>query len=189
MERTPPRWPTVMLALFAILATLSLLQGIADLVIPTLTGERPFGFLFQMTEQYGAPFFIAYIFIHNLGLACLVPGYGFLAAYYERKTANRALVGWLLAGSVLSTLLVAAQFIFTMPGFHMATSLALLVGEAAGVMALAVASAIELRGFVPTREYRWALVKPFNALKVPFAYSVAVLLLLSVVEAYTVLGA
>lgn len=189
MRRTPPLWPTVMLALFALLATLSLLQGIADLVIPTIMGEEPFGFLFGMTERYGPAFFVAYIFVHNLGLACLVPGYGFLAAYYERRTANRAIVGWLLAGAVLSTLLVAAQFIFSSPGFHLATSLTLLVGEAAGVLALALAGALELRGFVPTRAYAWSLVKPFNALKVPFAYSAAVLLLLSLFEAWAVLGA
>lgn len=189
MRRTPPRWPTVMLAIFALLATISLLQGIADLVIPTLTGATPFGFLFKMTERYGAPFFIAYIFVHNLGLACLVPGYGFLAAYYERRPANRTLVGFLLAGAVLATLLVAAQFIFTSPDVQLATSLTLLVGEGSAVMALAIAGAIELRGFVPTRAYAWSLVKPFRALKAPFAYSVAVLLFLSVFEAWSVLGA
>lgn len=179
-----------MLAIFCILATLSILQGIADIVIPALRGEEPFGFLYALTDEFGPGFFVAYIFLHNLGLACLVPGYGFLAAYFERRTANRFLVGVLLTGAIVSTILVAAQLIFSVPeSFHLPTSLALLVGEACGVLGLAVASAMELRGFVPTRAYEWSLVKPFKALAVPFAYSFGVLLLLSVFEAWIVLGA
>lgn len=179
-----------MLATFSILATLSILQGVADLVLPVLTGGEPFGFLYMMTERFGPTFFVGYIFVHNLGLACLVPGYGFLAAYFEKRAANRTLVGMLLAGSVASTILVAAQLVLSTPtSFHLPTSLALLVGEACGVLGLAVASALQLRGFVPTRTYEWSLVKPFRELRAPLAYSCAVLLLLSVWEAWVVLGA
>ena len=186
----PPKWPTFLLAFFAVVATLSLLQGWADIVLPILQGDEPFTFLFTMTDLYGPWFFVGYIFVHNLGLACLVPGYGFLAAWFERRTANRFVIGVLLAGAVLGALLVAAQLVFSAPSrFDMPTTLALLVGEACGVLALAVAGARELRGFVPTPRYVWSLVTPFRNLKVPLGYSALLLALLSVWEAYAVLGA
>lgn len=186
----PPRWPTLLLGFFAVLATLSLLQGIVDVVIPVLYGGPTFGFLFAMTEKLGPGFFIGYIFVHNLGLACLVPGYGFLAAWFERRRANRFLIGMLLTLSVVATLLVAFDFILSAPrSFDLPLSLALLVGESCGVLALAVAAAAELKDFVPTRAYEWSLVTPFRRLTVPLAYSALLLLLLSVWEAYAVLGA
>ncbi|HEX2021089.1 MAG TPA: hypothetical protein VHH36_00125, partial [Candidatus Thermoplasmatota archaeon] len=106
-----PRWPTAVLALCAVTATLSILQGVVDVVLPALQGEEPFGFLLRATEAYGPAFFIAYVFVHNLGLACLVPGFGFLAAWFERKTRNRTLIGVLLAGAVVASLLVALQYL------------------------------------------------------------------------------
>lgn len=185
----PPRWPTAMLGLFAILATLSLLQGWIDVVLPVTRGEPMFGFLFAMTERFGMPFFVGYIFLHNLGLASLVPGYGFLAAWFERRTVNRFVIGILLAGAVLASILVAANFVFgASERFDLPLALALLVGEACGVLALAIAGARELRGFVPTRAYQWALVTPFRNLRIPLAYSVTLLLILSVWEAWAVLG-
>lgn len=179
-----------MLAGFSLLATLSILQGWVDIVLPVLTGGRSFGFLYEMTERFGPWFFIGYVFVHNLGLACLVPGYGFLAAYFERRTANRFLIGLLLTASLVASLLVAAHFILTAPAlFHMPTTIALFVGEACGVLALALAATRELRGFVPTRAYAWSLVRPFQRLRLPLAYSTATLLLLSLFEAWAVLAA
>lgn len=178
-----------LLALLVALATLSLAQGIVDVVIPTITGAPPFGFLFAMTERFGPWFFVGYIFLHNLGLASIVPGYGFLAARFERNPRNRAVIGVLLLGSIVVSLLVATQFIISASErFHMPLALTLLVGEACGVLALAYAAARELRGFVPTRAYAWSLVTPFRNLGEPLAYSVAVLLLLSLWEAYALLA-
>lgn len=188
--RTPPRWPTFLLGAFCVLATLSLFQGIVDVVIPVVRGEPAFGFLFQMTERFGPVFFVAYIFVHNLGLACLVPGYGFLAAWFERSKVNRFLIGVLLTGAVVGSLLVATHFILSAPTrFHLPVTLALLVGEACGVLALTVAATRELRDFVPTRAYQWSLVKPYQNLRVPLGYSAGVLFVLSLWEAWAVIGA
>lgn len=190
MLKPPPRWPIVALALFCILATLSLLQGIADIVLPAIRGEPPFQFLFGMTDRFGPTFLIAYVFVHNLGLACLVPGYGFLAAYFEKSARNRRLIGVLLFGAVLASLLVAMHLIATVPGrFHLPTTAALLVGEACGVLALALAAAQELKGFVPTRTYEWSLVTPYRRLRIPLAYSMTVLILLSLFEAWAIFAA
>lgn len=185
----PPLWPTAALGLFAVLATLSLLQGFVDIVVPTLRGEDPFGFVFGMTERFGPGFFIVYIFLHNLGLASLVPGYGFVAAWFERRTVNRFLIGLILLASVVVSLMVAMQFIIVARGdFHRPFAFALLAGEACGVLILAVAAARELKGFIPTRRYEWSLITPFRRLKVPFVSSAIILLALSVWEAYAVVG-
>lgn len=188
LRTRPPVWPVAMLGAFAVLATVSVLQGMVDVVLPTLRGEDPFGFLFGATERFGPLFFVAYIFVHNLGLACVVPGFGFLAAKFERNKANRFLIGVLLSAAVLVSLLVAGQYILLeSERFNLPIALTLLVGETCGVLALAFAAMRELRGFVPTRRYEWSLVTPFRNLRVPFAYSVGILLILSLWEAYAVL--
>ena len=168
---------------------MSLAQGVVDVVLPTVRGERPFGFLFEMTERHGAVFFGAYVFLHNLGLACLVPGYGFIAAWFEKRTANRTLIGLILAGAVAFSLLTALTYIVRAPErFDLWVSVPLYIGESASVLMLAVAAARELRGFVPTRVYEWSLVTPFRKLRTPFLASAALLAVLAAFEAAAVLG-
>lgn len=183
-----PQWPTFMFGGCAVLATLSILQGFVDVVMPALRGEEPFGFLYQSTERFGPAFFIGYVFVHNLGLACVVPGFGFLAAWFERKTHNRAIIGGLLAGAVAMSLLVAAQYLITAhQRFDLALAIPLYAGEALSVLALALAASLELKGFVPTRRYEWALVTPFRRMALVLATTASLLVLLATLEAYTVL--
>lgn len=183
-----PRWPGFMLALFASIGTLSLLQGVVDILVPTLTGARPFDFLFRATDLLGPAFFAAYVFLHNLGLACLVPGFGFVAAKLERKTANRGLIGLLLAGAVVTSLLVGAEFLVQASDrYDPLFVIPLFLVEAAGVLALAIPAARQLRGFVPTRAYEWSLVAPMRALRWPLAWSCALLLVASAAETWMVL--
>lgn len=186
---TPPLWPTLMLGSLAILATLAIFQGVIDVVLPVVQGAEPFGFLFDQTTRLGPGFFIGYVFVHNLGLACLVPGYGFLAAWFERRTPNRYLIGLVLATSVACSLVVALEFILqASERFDLPTALAIFFAEAAAVLAVAVPAARELRGFIPTRTYEWSLVTPFRNLRVPLAYAVITLVVVSAIEAYVVLG-
>lgn len=183
--RGAPSWPLVMLAFFAVLATLSLAQGVVDLVLPALQDEEPFGFLFEATERFGPNFLIGYIFVHNLGLACLVPGIGFLAAWFEKKTVNRTYIGILLASAVLLSLLVSLQYLIqAQERFDLRIALPIYLGEALAVLALAVSGALELRGFVPTRTYQWALITPFRRLALVFVAVAAVLALLATLEVY-----
>lgn len=183
--RAAPRWPVVLLGFCAVMATLSLAQGVVDLVIPAIRGEEPFGFLFTASERFGPGFLATYLFIHNLGLACIVPGVGFIAAWFERRTVNRTLIGWLLAGSVALSLLVALQYILQAPErFDMRIAVPIYVGESLAVIAVALAGALEMRGFVPTRRYEWALVTPFRRLWLVLASAAAILALLATLETY-----
>jgi hypothetical protein len=178
-----------MLAIFAVLATVSLAQGVVDVVLPTVRGERLFGFLFEASEMYGPAFFGGYVFVHNLGLACLVPGYGFLAAWFEKRKANRTLIGLILAGAVVFSLLTALTYIVQAPErFDLRVAVPLFVGESVGVLLLSVAAARELRGFVPTRAYEWSLVTPFERLRGHFLASMMLLAVLAAAEAAAVLG-
>lgn len=185
---SPPAWPGLMLGSLCVLATLSLCQGVIDVVLPVVLGEAPFRFLFLQTERFGPAFLVGYIFLHNLGLACVVPGYGFLAAWFERRTANRFLIGVLLAAAVAVSLFGTLQFVLeASERFDLPTSLAIFFAEAAAVLAVAVSGARELKGFVPTRRYEWSLVTPFRNLGVPLAYAFTMLLMVSLFEAWTIL--
>lgn len=185
---SPPAWPAVMLAVLALLATLSLAQGVVDVVLPVLTGGEPFGFLFSQTARFGPAFLVGYVFLHNLGLACVVPGFGFLAAWFERSTRNRFVIGLLLSGSVVVSLFGTLQFVLEASElFDLPTALGIFVVEASAVLAVAFCATRELKGFVPTRRYEWSLVTPFRNLGVPLAYAVAALLAVSLFETWTVL--
>lgn len=187
-EVAPPAWPALMLALLALLAALSVVQGIVDVVIPVARGEAPFGFLFAQTERFGPAFFVAYVFLHNLGLACLVPGFGFVAARYERRTHNRFLIGILLTGSVVVSLFVALEFVLqASERFDLPTALVIFFAEASSILAVALSATRELKGFVPTRKYEWSLVTPFRNLAVPLGYAVVTLVLVCLFEAWVVL--
>lgn len=190
IRKTSPRWPTLLLATMAVLATLSLVQGIIDVVIPAVRGEEPFGFLFHMTSLLGLPFLVGYVFVHNLGLACVVPGFGFVASRFERHLDNRRLIGLILVGAVIASLLTGLLYLIqAAPRFNLAFALPLFLAEALGILLLAWPSAREMRGFVPTPVYAWSLITPFRNLRVPMVASVLVLSGASLVEGYVILAA
>ena len=137
----------------------------------------------------GAPVFAVYIFLHNLGLACLVPGFGFVAVRFERKPANRKLIAALLAGSVVLALLVSAEYLVQAnERFDLWFAIPLFLGEVVGVLVLAIPAARELRAMVPTRRYEWSLLEPLQRLTPAFLASTAILAVLSAIETKIVLG-
>lgn len=171
------------------LATLSLVQGFVDVVLPSFRSEEPFRFLFATTEAWGPPFFIGYVFVHNLGLACLVPGYGFVAAWVEKRSRNRQLIAVLLAGSVIISLLVALQYIlFAHNRFDLRLAIPLYVGEAVSVLTLTLASAAEVRAFRPLRQDGAEIERPFRNLGFVIATTASLLVLLATIEAWAVLA-
>lgn len=185
-----PSWPSWMLGAMVTLGALSVLQGIVDVVLPALFGQEPFGLLFALTERLGTPFFAAYLFVHNFGLACVVPGFGFLASRYERHVTNRERIGIILFAAVFVSLLVTLEYLLQAAWrFDLPFALALFTVEAGAVLLLAFPSARALKGFVPTPVYGWALVTPFRRLRRPLLASVAILLLAAVMETAVVFSA
>lgn len=179
-----------MLAVMAGLGAISIVQGFVDVVLPALWGQEPFALLYRATEVLGPGYFGAYLFVHNLGLACVVPGFGFLASRYEKQTTNRARIGMILLGAVLVSLLVALEYLIqAAERFDVAFAMALFTLEACAVLLLAFPSALQLRGFVPTRVYSWALITPFRRLRVPMVTSAFLLVLASIAETLFVFGA
>lgn len=180
----------VLLGVLAAVATLSLAQGFVDVVLPAWTGQRPFGILFSLASRYGSLFLVGWIFIHNLGLACVVPGYGFMAGWWERDPRNRRHIGLLLAGAVFGTLILSgALMLRERDRFNLAFALPIFVAEALAVSFLAVAAAREVRAYVPTGERGWSLVTPMRRLGPPLVASVLLLGFLAAVEVRTIVGA
>lgn len=172
----------------AVLGGISIVQGIIDVVIPALTGGEPFAWLFKWTEALGPGFLTAYLLVHNLGLACIVPGFGFLASYFEKHTSNRQRIGLILLGAVLVSLFVALEYLIQAADrFDLAFALALFTLEALAVLLLAFPSALHMRGFVPTPAYGWALVTPFRRLLPAMAASFLLLVAASLVETLHIL--
>lgn len=184
-----PKWPTLALGFYASLAAVSLLQGVVDLVVPALQGDAPFGFLYAGTETFGPAFLGAYVFVHNLGLASLVPGFGFVALWFEKHPPNRRVIAMLLVGAVVATLLVSVQYIIQSGRFDLVRTLPLFAAEAVGVLVLAIPAARQMRGFVPTPAYGWSLVTPLRSLRAPLLASVLILGACSLVEVWMIMGA
>lgn len=183
-----PRWPTAMLAMLACLGTLSLLQGVFDIAVPTVLGEQPFGLLFQATQTFGPAFFAVYVFLHNFGLACLVPGFGLVAVLLEKEKRNRKHIATLLSGAVILGLLVGLEFLVQASSrFDLVRVVPLFVAEALGVLILVIPAAREVRSLVPTRTYAWSLVTPMRKLATPLVLSCGVLALASAYETWLVL--
>lgn len=182
-----PRWPERMLVVCGWLASVSILQGVVDVVIPALQGREPFALLYDMEAKFGPWFLALWVFMHNLGLACLVPGIGFLAARFERRTELRGHIGVLLAGAVILSLAFALQYILVArERFNLAFALPLYTAEAFVVLVTSVVAARELWGFVPTRAYGWSLISPFRRVGVTLAAAAIVLAALAVGEAAAV---
>lgn len=74
------------------LFVLSLITGIYDVLLPVLAGARPFYHLTKFLDIFGYVYLYLHIYIHNLGLACLVPSIGLIAIFYERKPRFRPVI-------------------------------------------------------------------------------------------------
>lgn len=168
----------VMLGLFAGLALASILQGLLDVTLPGARGQEPFALLYSATSVLGPLFYFAYVLVHNLGLACIVPGFGFLAAWFERGALQRRVIGGLLVGGVASGLvLTLAALLRAADRFNFRVAIPLYIGEAVSVLLLAGLAARELARFDPQQGYG-----PIIALRWPLAVSAMLLALLAALE-------
>jgi hypothetical protein len=86
------------------LLVLSVVTGIYDVLLPALAGARPFYHLAKFLDAFGYFYLYLHIYVHNLGLACLLPAVGLMAMYYEKKTQFRPLILNVLAFTSLIAL-------------------------------------------------------------------------------------
>lgn len=183
-----PIFPIVLLTVMFTATALSLVSGTVDVGIPALRGERPFGLLFEMKERVGPGYVFLHIFVHNLGLACLVPGLGLFAAALERRQENRKRIAMMLLATVVITALTALQYIVQAGFWTDVRIVGLAIVEVTAVLMLAVVAYKPVSNFVPTRALGWSLVKPMREIRGPFVAATAVLAAASVFEVMALLG-
>lgn len=180
-----PEPSTILLGVLAFFATESLLQGIVDVTLPFARHEEPFRFLFAQTQLWGPGFFFLYVFVHNLGLACMVPAYGVLGGWFERRRMNRLAIGALLFAAVLASLAMSlAWMLHDAERFDMGFAIPLYVAESAAVIVPAALGAREVARWEPAE----GLQRIMRETGWPFVVSAALLLLLAAVETVFVLG-
>lgn len=171
------------------LATLSLFQGVVDIALPLSRGETPFGFTFGLMHKLGPGILFLSILVHNLGLAGLLPGLGFLAAMLEPNPRARRLIAPILLLALLLSMGTAVSAIFAGPGdFDLRFSLPLFLAEATAVLAVAFVSYGEFRRFLPRAPGRRDVARAFEAVAVPVFVSALGLIVLAVLETLVILG-
>ncbi|MHB8605933.1 MAG: hypothetical protein ACYDCK_11830 [Thermoplasmatota archaeon] len=188
VARRPPRRATVFTAILLGLALASLATGILDVALPVLQGEPPFSSLFATVSYLGYPYLFLHIFVHNFGLACLVPGVGLAGASLERTQQRRVLIAIILLGAVILGLLAAVEYILESGRFDLPVALALLALESLGVLTLAFAGYRVVRDHKPTPRIGWSLVHPSLELAPYFLASGALLAATAYAETLYIAG-
>lgn len=187
--RRPPRAPVVFLGVMLALGAACLATGVVDVLLPVLAGEEPFTVLQLLVEELGPAYLFFHIFVHNLGLACIVPGAGLLAARYEKSAKGRKLAALILLVAVVLALLIAIEYLIqARERFDLAIVAPLIMVEAFGVLALAWRGYRVVSTFRPTPKIGWSLVHPARELAPWFAGSAIVLALAALVEVGVIAG-
>lgn len=174
----------------ATLAGLSVATGIMDVLVPVLRGEEPFTPLMRLVDHYGPGYLFIHILVHNLGLACLVPGVGLVAATFEKDKGKRVLAARILFVTVILSLFVAFQYLLqARERFDLTLVIPLLAVEAFAVSLLAWRGFLVVRAFVPTPRAGWSFVHPARELAPWFVASNIALAVAALVEVGFVTGA
>lgn len=163
--------------LLVALSAASVAQGVLDVAIPIARHEPPFGWLLERSHAWGPWFLGAWLFVHNVGLAVLVPGVGFAAAPHARDARERGRVAHILVVATLALIALGAFLLLQRPDiFTTRVAWPLYIGESAAVLLPALAAARELIGPQPR----------LRALRAPLAAAVSALALLATVETLAV---
>lgn len=171
------------------LAVLSIVTSLLDVAWPVFTGEPLFGRLFALADGLGYGYLWAHIILHNLGMACIVPGFAALAMSKERdRRSRRAIPGILLVAVVLS-LVSSLQFLATEQLVRSPMTIFIALLEVEAVLVLAVAGYFIYRDFVPTRELKWSLLHPARKLWPYFAVAYVSIAVAASLEVLVVVGA
>lgn len=159
-SRRAPRIGTYFVAGASLLAAFSLLTGFFDVALPALVDRPRFPILFALAGAFGPGYLFVHIFLHNLGLALLVPGVGLLAASFEKDPRNRRHIGPILAIAAIGSLLVAVDLVIRRGYWKESVVIGLFLVEAGAVVLATWAGLRALRGYVPTPKPAWGWIQP-----------------------------
>ena len=175
--------PLAQVALLAALATAAIAQGVADFSGAALLGKPLFGFTNGIAERFGAAGLFVAILAHNLGLAALIPGIGYLAARWERTSAGRLLVGRVLLIGLVSAMGAGLFYVLAGPGdFSLGIALPILAGEAFAVLFVAQRAHAQFARFRAAPPDAGALGEAMRQVRVPLLFAFGALAVLAAAE-------
>jgi len=187
--REAPRVPVYFTGLLLCLALIGIGTGIMDVAVPVLKGDELFAPLKRAVELFGYPYLFLHIFLHNLGIACLVPGIGLIAAHMERNPRLRAVIGPILSVAVVVSILTGAFWVVQSGAYAQGVIVLFFALEAAGVLLLTFAGLRAMRGYVPTPAPGWSLHTPAHRIAPYFLASSIVLGIAAYLEVLYILNA
>ena len=179
-------------ACLALLAAASLAQGWLDVALPRARGERPFAFTGGLAEAHGPGALYLGILLHNLGLAGILPGMGFLLAMREpRPRLRRAIPAILLAALVLALANTLAMLLAGARhgGLDLRFPLALYLAEATAVLGVGLLAHRAFRRWPDAPPDRAAVGRAFRGMGAALFAAAVGLALLAGVETHALLGA
>lgn len=175
MHRGPPLVPAVVVCALLTLSLWAIASGLLDLVVPRLADAQDFEGVQRAANLAGPAGLGAYVLLHNLGLAALVPGVGLVACALEPSPRRRRLVAAILLAAVVVSLLVATELVIRRGYWRLPIVLPLLVLESAAVLMVAIASYRALASYVPTPRPEWSWIIPLHKIAAYFAIAVIAL--------------
>lgn len=177
--------PLTQARLLATLATASILQGIADFGGALLLGAPLFGFTTTIADHFGPLGLYLAIFGHNLGLACLMPGIGYLAARAERTKNGRRFLGRLLLSALGLAMAAGLIYILRGPGhFTLGIALPILAGEAVAILYVGWLAHAQFARFDEHPPNETTLREALAHTRTPLLYAATALALLAAAEVY-----
>lgn len=174
-HRQAPREPLFFAGLLLFLALFGVATSVTDIAMPVMSGKPLFSNLRGAVDQWGYPYLFFHVFLHNLGLACIVPGVGLLAAHLEPDPRIRRLIGPLLAVAVAASLGTGAAWVMRTGAYSQGAILLIFTLEVLGVGLLTWVGLRSLRGYIPTPAPGWSLYSPTYRIA-PFAVVSSLLL-------------
>lgn len=177
--------PRTQVALLATLAAAAIAQGVADFTGAAMVGAPLFSFTHGIAERFGPLGLFAAILAHNVGLACLIPGIGYLAARAEDASDGRVLLGRVLFVGLVAAMGAGLLYVLRGPGdFTLGIALPLLAGEAAAVLYVAHAAHAQFARFRAAPPDEKTLGEALQGVRVPLAFGASALAVLAAAEVY-----
>jgi hypothetical protein len=143
-----PSWALPLAGVFALVALASLLQGVAEFLVPLVAGWEPFALTRALAHAAGGVGLFAAIAFHNVGLALVAPGCGIVAARFEEDDARRRWIAPILVAATAGAVLLGVVTVLgTASPADLSFTLALAAGEGTAVLSVGLTTHRELKRF------------------------------------------